>query len=290
MKIKGDLVIDVSWYERVVDWKVANPRPSMIIPRATYGERIDTEFENHWKQCMDLNIRRGAFHYLFATPLLRGQTPQQSIGDQAENFVTQVRKNGFTPQDTIWMDWETQGNEKAPGGLKLQALIKQWLDHVERELGIRPGIYSRKDQLERMMFLTRMPAWINDYDHWLAWYPYDNVLDGIPDFPRNSPRITPMWLNYNKIALWQYTEKGLLPGVKVLGDDNKTLLETTYDFNYIYPWYQIKIGLDGNPVSVITEDDRFEIWWKTNGYPIEAIPTKGVAKRAWFASLAEKRS
>lgn len=234
MQTKQPMIVDVSGYEDRIQWKDATERPAMIIARAGYGYRVDTYFHEHMEQARALGIKRGMYHYFYAVPLKPRQTAAECVGDQAEAFVKLLREVGWTPDEPIFLDWETAGNEKAPVGYGLQRLIKQWLDHVERLTGVKPGIYSRKDQLDRMAAWGVMPAWIKDYDIWLAWYPNDP--DKFSEIPKENTKIYPKYLD--RIAMWQYSEEGRIGGMKPVHN---------YDMNMIYPWYAEKIGLTTPP-------------------------------------------
>lgn len=281
--VKQPLAVDVSYYEPVSDWSLCDPQPAHIIGRASYGVRKDTYFLKHMAEAKRLGISRAAYHYLYAVPLLRGQSLSASIGDQAENFIAQIRAAGFTQNDTMWLDWEAYGNDKAPGGLKLQAAIKQWLDHVERETGVRPGIYSRKDQLDRMAVFGAMPKWINDYMYWLAWYPYHpNDFD---EFPVNNQRLYPKYIKPENLAMWQYSESGLI--VPKAGMEDRH--QTTFDLNMMYPWYYLKVtGVPGPNPNIDPELERFEAWWKTVEDRMEMMD-KPPAREAWVASAKVDR-
>lgn len=280
--VKLPMAVDVSYYEPVSDWSLANPQPSLIIGRASYGIRKDTHFISHMKQAADLGIPRAAYHYLYATPLLRGQTIEASIGDQADNFIEQLELAKFSKVETIWMDWEAYGNEKAPGGQRLQRLLKQFLDHVEREWGVRPGIYSRKDQLDRMKFIGTMPDWINDYSYWFAWYPY--YPDQFPEFPVENTRLWPSYIDPRNLAMWQYSEHGLIMPKEGM-DDRR---QTTFDLNMMYPWFRDWVG-DVQPPQVKTEAELAEeYYWKID--PLgQWLPIKKHFISTWMESAKVDR-
>jgi hypothetical protein len=80
-----------------------------------------------------------------------------------------------------------------------------------------------------------MPSWVQDYDFWIAYYGVTSQIDNINSIPINY---IPKWLKPEKLAMWQYSDKGRMGG-----------LRSSYDFNMVYPSYATKIGL-GAPVVV----------------------------------------
>jgi len=238
--VKQDHAIDVSyyepiWYERA-DYGKVNPKPKHVIARATYGVRQDTEFVNHWNYWRDKGVPVAAYHYWYGVPMYSGQTASDGIGDQAENFIKQIRLAGYTGKEKLWLDLEEYGNTSVPNGKNYRNLVKQWLDHVEREIGQKPGIYSRKDQLERMMINNLMPDWINNHDMWWAWYPDGPYIDKNIWFP-TSTKYRPSWY-HREPKVWQYSDGGFIDGF-IMKDNHQP---TTYDFNVMLDGYLESLG------------------------------------------------
>lgn len=238
--VKQDFAIDVSkyepiWYERA-DYSLVDPKPKHVIARATYGVRKDTEFINHWNYWRNKGIPVAAYHYWYGTPMYSNQTAADGIGDQANNFIAQIMLAGYTGKERLWLDLEETGNTTVSNGKTYRNLVKQWLDHVEREVGQRPGIYSRKDQLERMMIFGLMPSWINDYDMWWAWYPDGAYIDKNLWFP-TSTKYRPSWYNREPV-MWQYSDSGWIDGF-IMKDNHQP---TTYDFNVMLSGYLESLG------------------------------------------------
>jgi len=238
--VKQDFAIDVSyyepiWYERAV-YSEINPKPKHVIARATYGVRKDTEFINHWNYWREHGVPVAAYHYWYGTPMYSGQTATEGMGDQADNFIAQIMAAGYSGKERLWLDLEEYGNTTVANGNTYRALVKQWLDHVERETGQKPGIYSRKDQLERMMVSNLMPTWINDHDMWWAWYPDGPYIDKNEWFPISS-RYRPSWYHREPV-MWQYSDGGWIDGF-IMKDNHQP---TTFDFNVMLDGYLESLG------------------------------------------------
>jgi GH25 family lysozyme M1 (1,4-beta-N-acetylmuramidase) len=239
-KVKPNLAIDVSYYEPIwyehADYEKVNPKPLHVIARATYGVRKDTEFINHWNYWKSKGVPVAAYHYWYGTAMYSGQTAADGIGDQAENFIAQIMAAGYTGKERLWLDIEEYGNAAVANGLNFRLLVKQWLDHVERVTGQKPGIYSRKDQLERMAISGAMPPWINDYDMWWAWYPDGAYIDRNEWFPKTS-NYRPSWYHREPV-MWQYSDGGFIDGF-IMKDNHQP---TTYDFNSMLVGYLEELG------------------------------------------------
>ena len=266
--VKQDFAIDLSyyepiWYERA-NYDLVDPKPKHVIPRATYGIRQDTEFINHWNFWRGKNVPVGAYHYWYGTSLRAGQTPEDSVGDQAENFIAHIIAGGYSGKERLWVDLEEYGNTTVPNGNKYRNLVKQWLDHVERETGQKPGIYSRKDQLERMMVNGLMPTWINDYDMWWAWYPYGPYIDTNIWFP-TDPDYRPAWYN-REPKIWQYSQNGLIDGF-IMSDNHQP---TTYDFNVLLDGYLETLELSDPVIPPTEEEMAYKVTTTNNATNIRA--------------------
>ena len=69
MKIKTPLVVDVSWWERDIDWSIVEPKPIIAICRSVHGDGtrstiyLDPVLGGYFAQWEKLGILRGS--YLF---------------------------------------------------------------------------------------------------------------------------------------------------------------------------------------------------------------------------------
>jgi len=168
--------------------------------RATLGETfVDPTFYDFFYKIKYNGIRRGPYHFL---------TPGD-IGNQAQFFLDVITHAQFQRDDILCMDWEDIRNTPS------EAL--QWLQHVERETGIRPIIYSSRVIIQAVLNGMLAPSWFADYFWWCAGYPPD------PDQFLSIPAwYIPPGVPQHKVAGWQYAENCIYPGVPGETDVNWT--------------------------------------------------------------------
>ena len=197
--------IDVSSNQENLDWgAVSKTGVSFVFARASAGgHQTDSQFATNWSGISDAGLIRGAYHYFW--PL----TPWQ---DQAANFIKAVgslqvgslppaldleeavAKNDPRKRD-VWND--------VPANRRL-LIIQNWLDRVEQALNTKPMIYTRQNFIENLLgngvvTLAEYPLWIAHYD----------VLE---------PAVPGIWVSW---AFWQYSEKGVVEGIKGNVDRNR---------------------------------------------------------------------
>lgn len=180
----GILGIDISHYQGKIDFaglqlQLQNRRVEFIVIRATMGDDgIDARFAQNWEAARTLPVVRGAYHYY---------RPNENSTKQARNFinVAKLESGNLIPVLDIEKHNTIQPREKLREGLK------NWFKIVEEHYGVKPMIYT------------------GDRFFW-------DVLHG------NGFDRYPIWVaNYNRIvepetqdwAIWQFSEKGTLPGI-----------------------------------------------------------------------------
>ena len=185
--------IDISHYQRQedIEWDsltIGNGSIPIefILLRASMGKnKSDLHFEEFWQKAKKHNLIRGAYHFY---------RPDEDPVLQANNFLEQVKleEGDLAPVLDI---------EKRPHLISDEKLIenlKIWCKIVENAYGVKPIIYSyyfyHKDHLKDHF---------KDYPLWLA--NYNDVL---------SPSDTTPW------NFWQFTEKGIVHGIKTKVDVN----------------------------------------------------------------------
>lgn len=165
--------IDLSHHNRIVDWdnlalycdaagKVFHRKPtekkymqpvSFVYMKATEGgNHVDTTYARRAHEADIHGIAKGAYHFLrLASP----------IKDQVRNFITTVNwQPGDMPPA---LDVEMPGELRAHGVNG----VFEWLEAVEKELGVRPIIYTG-DNI-RKKYLEKDPRF-RKYDCWIARY------------------------------------------------------------------------------------------------------------------------
>lgn len=204
--------IDVSYWTIIV-WRLLNPWPSLVIVKASeYTE--DPKFIEHCAGVRSIGASLGAYH--FARP--------GDMGNQAKMFIDIIRKALFTAKEVLVFDFEDRR-------VTLRQM-KQWLDHVERETGMRPIIYARKEMIDEKVNLEYggiPPEWFNLYFWWFAGYPIPNanVFESIP------AGYIAKGVRRERAIMWQYDDKGVLPGS--VGNNN--------DLNWVSREWARLIGL-----------------------------------------------
>lgn len=207
----GDKVygIDVSRHQKDIDWnnlalycddrgsvfrfkpKDDNERKFMqpvffAYMKATEGATVkDKTFDVRMIEAERHGIVKGAYHFLRLG---------SSVNEQVKNFVETVN---WSPGDLPpALDVEVESEIEAHGVDKFLDVTYTWLEAVERQMNVRPVIYTRENIRDK--YLSKDPRFQN-YQFWIARYN--------PDGPKKEE-----W------QIWQMTEKGKVNGYDGLID------------------------------------------------------------------------
>ncbi len=205
--------VDVSVYEPNIDWRVLRAQGfKYALVRATSSTNyVDAKFYEHWAGAREAGLLRGAYHYLFGG---------QSARKQADIFISTLGADkGELPPI---VDLEDKYNEDV-SNRKIIDTCKKFLDIIEEEFGRTPMVYSRRTYLEpRVSRRGRAPSWADDYELWIAQYPFVFDADVMPN--DRMPRQPQGWKDWK---FWQYSENAIVEGVT---DDLKR--PTRIDLNW----------------------------------------------------------
>lgn len=176
--------IDVSQYQGKIEWDevkaVEDSFPvTFALIRATAGKNhLDKQFERNWKSSKQNGLVRGAYHYY---------RPNENSIEQADNFIKHVRlqKGDLPPVLDIENLPKVQSMDSLKSGLR------KWLTKVESHYKVKPIIYSGESYYKD--FLRKD---FKGYTFWIANYNF--FVEDIKD----------EW------TFWQFTEKGVVPGIK----------------------------------------------------------------------------
>jgi len=190
MIIKLPAAYDIaSSYQRVADWGKVNPKPLLVIHKATEGNFYQDPYLNIDFVGMAANgIKRGAYHFF---------RKANNATTQAQYFCNYARGT-LTAKDYIVLDMEEGGETIAQ--------IFAWLDEVERQFTNQILIYSRKNLIDPLAAQcnTAQLTRLRSYKLWLAGYP-DNP-DLYASIPADYiPAGFTAWM-------WQYS-KGIVTGI-----------------------------------------------------------------------------
>ena len=211
--------IDVSSYQGAIDWnevKKSGIRKSVLkIIRKDLNK--DKMFEQNYKGCKASGVEVvGVYNYSYAT------TIEKAIID-----ATAVIKHLDGRKIKVWLDVED--NIQKGLGYHLVELIKAYRSVIEKA-GLEFGVYTGLSFYSSYI----KPYKINLSKYWIARY---GKNDGIFD------------VNYlpcidKSIYAWQYTSKGIVPGVKGNVDMNVLVYEEE-----LSPILEIlRLGSKGNNV------------------------------------------
>jgi GH25 family lysozyme M1 (1,4-beta-N-acetylmuramidase) len=135
-----------------------------------------------------------------------------NVADQVNLFVQTVGSDqGELPP---MVDLESPGNNW-PIGRPLFRKFKDCLDRVSQAFGRKPIIYTSQSIVRNFQIIN--PPWGQDYDIWVATYPW---MPGT-QLQYSDPNNPPMWSSkyppqpdgYKPWIIWQWTSKGQLPGM-----------------------------------------------------------------------------
>ena len=188
--VKSYAGVDVSAFQGKVDWKkVKQSGIDFAIIRLGYrgyesGKLVEDEYAKiNLKNAKEAGLRIGA--YFFSQALNIKET------DQEIQFMLKIL--GDTRLDMpIVLDWEIPANTARTRNMDARTLtdIQRHFCGFMRDKGYQPMIYFNWHQSEHLYVLHEL----EDYPFWLALY---------------QDRMTYPW----KVEMWQYTDKGKVPGI-----------------------------------------------------------------------------
>ena len=188
--VKSYAGVDVSAFQGKVDWKkVKQSGIDFAIIRLGYrgyesGKLVEDEYaKTNLKNAKEAGLRIGA--YFFSQALNIKET------DQEIQFMLKIL--GDTRLDMpIVLDWEIPANTARTRNMDARTLtdIQRHFCGIMRAKGYQPMIYFNWYQSEHLYVLHEL----EDYPFWLALY---------------QDRMTYPW----KVEMWQYTDKGKVPGI-----------------------------------------------------------------------------
>ncbi len=176
--------IDVSRYQQMIAWdavkemKVKKIQIGFTFIKATEGiGNIDPHFKRNWKKSREAGIIRGAYHFFIAS---------KDGKSQAKNFIDKV---DLEPGDLPPVLDVEQLNGTSSVNLKKE--LKEWLDAIEFNYGVKPIIYTNVDFYKQYLG--------SDFDKYILWAAHY--------YEYQQPRITRNW------AFWQHSDEGRVNGI-----------------------------------------------------------------------------
>ncbi len=148
--------IDISQYQGDINWskvKKAKHPIEFVIIRATMGaNKKDEKFKDNLKNARDADYLVGAYHYY---------RPDEPSEEQAKNYLETInlQKGDFIPI----VDLEKLSTVQSVA--KLKSGLKNWLDIVEKEYGVKPMIYTGCSFYESYLAkeFAEYPLWVAAY-------------------------------------------------------------------------------------------------------------------------------
>jgi lysozyme len=192
---KGPIVdgIDVSQWQGDVNFvSVRNANYRFAIARGASGTKPDEKFATNWSKMKSAGLIRGVYQYF---------RPAQDGAAQANVLLDLVERAGgleagdFPPV----IDVEELGG-RTPA--QMMAEVKKWVSVVQRRTGRKPIVYANQHWEEEYGNPNNLglPLWVAKYT--TQW----------------CPQIPSAW---NEWVMWQYSEKGSVPGVQGPVDLNR---------------------------------------------------------------------
>ncbi len=229
-QVKLPLVPDLSETDLGKPLAQASPRPAAVIGRLVVARYVqgcpwltadvqkDPSVPALRAQAQALGIPDGWFAYLL----------QGKMADQIDAFLDHARACGLLTPKNQWLpalppiaDVEVECDAKKPRkapkswvdpivGAKWAAQVHDWLVTIEQVCGVRPWIYTARYQWACLLDGDgKPPSWTQDYLYWLKYYPYEDKVDGLTEFPASA---LPTGITQDMVLWWQYAQDGRSQG------------------------------------------------------------------------------
>ena len=213
----GHYGIDISHYQRDIRWEQVMadsvPHPvRFVFVKATQGKAmVDARFKQNWEQAQKHRFRIGAYHfYKYKDDPL----------EQAANYIRTVplTKGHLLPIIDVELDCTTCTAPGIPTDLMI-ANLKKYVAAIEQHYQVKPIIYTYQGFYHQYL-RNHFP----EHYYWMALYrnkPPEGWVEQVKKEPTNEP----------KIALWQFTDSGKVPGIT--GAVDMSFLIGKYEKNVI---------------------------------------------------------
>lgn len=190
MPIQG---IDVARYQENVDFDKARAAGiHFVFMKATEGkDYIDPDFQRNWVRARNAGMPHGAYHFM---------TWCSTAAEQAAWFISQVPNDPSALPPVLDLEWNNHSSCKVkPSKADAMEKIRVMLDAMERHTGKLPIIYTDMNFHRDILEGEYLPNtfWLRS----TAAEPHERY--------KNRP-----W------TFWQYTQTGVVPGVKGEVDRN----------------------------------------------------------------------
>ena len=192
----AEIMIDVSKWQEDIDWeKVKEAGVNYAMLRLGTQRNVDEDsvidayFEKNIKEAHENGIKVGVYYYTYANDIEDAKVQAKWVKEQLKNYNLEL---------PVAFDWECwrKFNDFHISLHDLNEIARTFLSELEKD-GYKVVNYGSKSYLERIWVL-------DEYDIWLAHYTKET--------------------NFSKdYVMWQFTDSGLLNGVK-----------GPVDFNYLY--------------------------------------------------------
>lgn len=183
--------VDVSHHQGEIEWsQLQGPAVQFAYIKASEGATLrDPRFASNWQSALAAGVTPGAYHFF---------TLCKAGAEQARNFLAalaDVSGSGLPPA----VDLEFGGNcEQRPTELEFTRELNAFLEQVQRETGCTPVLYVTQE-----FYGPYVAGRIRGYPLWVR-----NIF-GKPKLQKGAD-----WL------LWQYANRGRMPGVGAFIDLN----------------------------------------------------------------------
>lgn len=175
--------IDVSRFQGAIDWDLVAGAGVIFayIQISRSLTDLDPRFEENWRRAREVGILRGAYQRFH---------PGQDVLAQANIFLSKL--GPFQAGDLPPM-LDVEDADGLPAAT-IAERVRQWLDHVEPVVGVRPliytGFYFWRDQVGGAD-LSAYPLWIANYS-------------------AVCPLVPPAWTRW---TIHQYSSTAVIPGI-----------------------------------------------------------------------------
>ena len=206
--------IDVSAWNGKIDWaKVASGGVKYAWAKITEGRtHTNRPYKTNLDGCHQNGIIVGGYH--FGRPDTGiDQGLQVDAIAEANHFLSKIapliQPGDLAPVLDLEAGMKTDDQHNVDWCLA-------WLEYVESELGVKPLVYSggwavdlyvRKASKTSLKELAEYPLW---------WARYATPIDGTAVDPEKKHKMLP----WNEWAVWQWTHKGQINGIKGKCDRN----------------------------------------------------------------------